>query len=343
MMKKRTWTLLTVWAILALLLTACGSAAANSADNTGMADAAAVAAYDEAAEMDDGEWAAAQEAAAETEAAEAPDDQTESGAGLLQGENGGELADKIIYTAYAEIETTEFDQSVETVYGLLDRYGAFLENSSVTGNNLQDIANGWAYGRTAQFTIRVPKEHYSDVTAALSTVGNVTYQTSDASNITAQYTDVQAQLQSYETQEQRLLEIMAQADTVEDMITLESRLAEVRAEKDRLNAQLENWDRQVDYSTVALSLTEVQELTLEPPAEEPTYLQQLGDTFVGSVQWVGRAAKTLLKLLVAVIPVLLPISVVILVVVLLCKGASRRKVKKLEKRQNEASGEEDQH
>ena len=163
------------------------------------------------------------------------------------------------------------------------------------------------------------------MTAALDTVGNVTYLTSDAENITAQYSDVEAQVKSYDTQEQRLLEIMAQADTVEDMITLESRLSDVRMERERLEAQLQNWDRLVDYSTVSLFLTEVQELTPEPLEQEPSYLQQLGGTFMDSVHWMGQAAKLGLKLLVAVIPVLLPIGVVILIVVLSCKAASKRK------------------
>ena len=135
---------------------------------------------------------------------------------------------------------------------------------------------------------------------------------------------------------------MAQADTVEDMITLESRLSDVRMEKERLETQLQNWDRQVDYSTVYISLTEVQELTPEPPEEEPTYLEQLGQTFMDSVRWMGRAAKGCGKLLVAVIPVLLPIAVVILIVVLICKGAAKRKLKKQEEHLREQKKKDDE-
>ena len=149
-------------------------------------------------------------------------------------------------------------------------------------------------------------------------------------------------MKSYDTQEQRLLEIMAQADTVEDMITLESRLSDVRMAKERLETQLQNWDRQVDYSTVTISLTEVEVLTPEPPAEEPTYLEQLGQTFMSSVRWMGRAAKGGVKLLVAVIPVLLPIAVIILAVVLICKGAAKRKLRKQEKAMENQKKEDNQ-
>ena len=324
-------------AALLLAFSACGASASNSAAADTAAAEPAMAmepmdngAYTEDAAVYDGEYA--EETAAEAPAAGTDTAANTDPSGMIQSEGTANLADKIIYTASADLETTDLDKSMDTLYQLVDQYGAFLESSSVTGNNLLDIAAGYTDGRMANFTLRVPKEHYSDLTAALDTVGNVTYLTSNAENITAQYSDVEAQVKSYDTQEQRLLEIMAQADTVEDMITLESRLSDVRMEKERLETQLQNWDRQVDYSTVYVSLTEVQELTPEPPEEEPTYLEQLGQTFMDSVHWMGRAAKGGVRLLVAVIPVLLPIAVVILVVVLICKSAAKRKLKKQEER-----------
>ncbi len=325
-MKQRPF-LCAIFAAMFLVMSACGASSANSAMD--MADAAAA----EPAEAPAMEEVATEDAYTEEAGVveNAAAGGTTESTGLIQGAETGSLADKIIYTAYANLETTDLDQSIDTLNGLVEQYGAFLESSSVTGNNLLDIAAGYTYGRCADFTLRVPKEHYSDFTAALDAVGNVVTLSSDAENITAQYSDVEIQVKSYDTQEQRLLEIMAQADTVEDMIALESRLSEVRMEKDRLETQLQNWDRQVDYSTVTISLTEVQELTPEPPAEEPTYLEQLGQTFMNSVHWMGRAAKGGVKLLVAVIPVLLPIAVIILAVVLICKGAAKRKLRKQER------------
>ena len=319
-MKQRPF-LYAIVAAMFLVMSACGASSANSTMD--MADAAAAEpaeapAMEEVATDEDYTEEAA-EGAVENAAAGGTTEST----GLIQGAETGSLADKIIYTAYANLETTDLDQSIDTLNGLVEQYGAFLESSSVTGNNLLDIAAGYRYGRCADFTLRVPKEHYS--------VGNVVTLSSNAENITAQYSDVETQVKSYDTQEQRLLEIMAQADTVEDMIALESRLSDVRMEKDRLETQLQNWDRQVEYSTVTISLTEVEVLTPEPPAEEPTYLEQLGQTFMDSVHWMGRAAKGGVKLLVAVIPVLLPVAVIILVVVLICKAASRRKLRKREK------------
>lgn len=322
------------------LLTGCGASAGGD-----KAEAAADMLYG----ADNGMAAEPQEAPAgaiEETAAEAP---AEGGAeaasnaygGVIAGEVKGSLSEKIIYSAYAEVETTEFEESVEAVYDLLDQYGGFLENSSVTGSNLSDTINGIQSNRSATFTLRVPKENYSAVTAALDTVGNVTYLTNDAENITAMYTDTESRRKAYETEEERLLEIMSKAETVEDLIDLESRLSQIRYEKENLTAQLKNWDNQVDYSSVSVTLNEVQVLTPEPPAEEPTYGQELKEGFIGSVKFMGRACKALLKLFVEAIPVLLPIGVIVLAVILICVRSKKRKEKKreLDRREEEKKPE----
>lgn len=293
------------------LLAACGATAQSETADT----AANAGTYQEVATEDTmTEVPEAAPAEGETASTEA-----QSTSGITEGTaTEGDLSERIIYSAYAEIETTDFDASLEVVYDLLDQYDAFVENSSVNGSNLYDTYSGTVSHRSASFTLRVPKESYSAMTSGLDAVGNVTYLSSNAENITAQYTDTESQLSAYELQEERLLDILSQAENVEDMIELESRLSEIRYQKEALTSQLKNWDNQVAYSSVTLSLQEVQVLTPEPQ-EEKTYWQQVGDGFLATVNWMGRAGKALFRVFVAALPILLPIAAVIVITVLLCR------------------------
>lgn len=328
-MKRKRLFCLALTLILALGLTACG-AASNGTGGPGYGDTGAAAAQEPLMAADYAYDTAAYETAPEEAAQE--NAAGSDAAGFVSSDTSDDLASKIIYSAYGELETLDFDASVQKVNELVNKYGAFMENSSVTGNDLQSQSYGWYSGRTASFTIRVPKEHYSDLTGALAEVGNVTYLTSDAENVTAQYTDTQAQLDSLNVQEQRLLSLMEQAETVDDMIKLESRLGEIRTETEQLQAQLTNWDRQVGYSTVTLQLNEVQELTPEPEEPDPSYLQQLKTAFLGSVEFLGQAARGLGKVFAAAIPILLPLALIVVVIVLLCRRASKRREKKAAER-----------
>lgn len=289
-----------------LLLTACG---AKEAANEAYAIT--------------GDTAMPEEAPAEVEAiaeapAAAPVPMPQDSAGITTVTVSSNLAERIIYSAYAEIETMEFDASVDMVYTLMEQYDAFLENSSVNGSNLSDSYAGTVSCRSASFTLRVPRNYYSAMTSALDSVGNVTHLSSNAENITARYADTESQLKSYTLQEERLLDILAQADTVEDMIALEGRLSEIRYQKEALTSQLRNWDNQVSYSSVTLNLREVQVLTPEPQ-EELTYWQQVGEGFLSTIRWIGRAAKTLFRVFVAALPILLPVTAVLVILIVLCR------------------------
>lgn len=249
--------------------------------------------------------------------------------GVVAGEISVDLSAKIIYTASADIETTEFEKSIETVHALLETYQGFIESSSVTGSNLQDSYYGYTSLRSAWYTLRFPRENYAAVTGALNSIGNVTYLTNDATNITTQYTDTESRLAAYETEEERLLEILAQAETVEDMISVESRLSEIRYEKEYLTSQLTNWDNQVSYSTISLNIQEVEILT-PTPVEELTYWQEVLQALKGTISFMYSAARGLLKFFIAALPLLLPIALVVVIIVVIHRRSKKKSAQKKE-------------
>ena len=129
------------------------------------------------------------------------------------GESSGDInPDKIIYSADATLETTDFDTTVEKLGALIEQYGGFIESSSVRGVN---IYNRNGYGRrSADYAIRIPSENFSTLMNELPGIGNVPYTHTYTDNITAQYYDAQARLTAYEAQEQSLLAMLEKAETV---------------------------------------------------------------------------------------------------------------------------------
>lgn len=216
--------------------------------------------------------------------------------------------DKIIYSANATVETTEFDQTITALDGLLKQYGGFVQSSSVNGSNYYNRSRGYESLRSAYYTIRIPGSSFSELMGRLSTLGNVPYSNTYTDNITSQYYDTDARLTAYKTQETRLLEMMEIAETVEDVITIEDRLTELRYQIERLQSQLNNWDRQVNYSTLELSIEEVREYTPEV-FEKVSFGRQmwlsLRDGFKDFVEFM----KDLLLVLLASLPVLIFLGV----------------------------------
>ncbi|MBP5167907.1 MAG: DUF4349 domain-containing protein [Oscillospiraceae bacterium] len=241
--------------------------------------------------------------------------------GGFEDRNPEKSYDKIIYTANSEIQTLDFEASVERVRHLVEQFGGYIQSSSVTGT---DVTRKYKTFRKASFTLRIPSDRFSGLQESLSDVGNVTYFNLDQDNISDQYYDVESRLTTYRTEESRLLSMLEKCETVEDMIAIESRLSDVRYSIESLTSTLRRYDQLVAYSTVYLNIVEVEKYVEEVPIVRG-YWEQIGEGFVNSLKGVGNFFKNLFKFLLISFPYLVLIAVILLLLVLIFRPVLRRR------------------
>ena len=257
-----------------------------------------------------------------------------NGSGAVKGAGSTapeENPDKIIYSADATVETTGFDETLAKISELVEQCGGWIESSSISGANYYNISRGNTGSRNANYTLRIPSEAFDDLMGGLSALGNVPYSHIYTENVTAQYYDTEARLDSYKTQEQSLLKLMEKAESVEDIIMIESKLAEVRYSIESLQSTLNNWDRRVSYSTVYLSVEEVAEYTPETVIK-PSFSQKFVKAVKDGFSAAGAAVSSFVLWLVEALPTLIIAAAVIFGAFLLIRSSVRkRKAKKTEK------------
>lgn len=325
-MKKRIAVIITALLIVSLL---CSCAAQNksAADTVGYVRA------DDAYEMTE---AYSMPAAAPPESSDYIEEEGQT-EGMLQAlTKNTSLNEKIIYFAHASIETVEFDEAIERIYALINEFEGFVQDSYISGSDYRDVYYGNQTYRNASFTIRVPKENYAGMTAALDTVGNVTGTNVSAQNITAQFTDAQARLDTYEAEEQRLIEMMEKAESVEDLISIEARLSEVRYQIEAVTATLRNWQNEVDYSTVSIELREVKELS-ETKELPKSFKQEITEGFKATLNRIGRFFRNFAAWVIINLPTIVIIAAVIAAFVLVVfKGRGKRVARRRARREERA-------
>lgn len=324
---KKTLALILTFLML-LSLCACGAASKGSdtaAATESISEAPAAAADDGLGGL--ASYSGSYAAAAEYEEAE------EAGAGGGTGAEAGEInPEKIIYSGEAQIETLNFDESIAGLMEMLEQYGGWIESSSLSGANYYSISRGNSGNRSAYYTLRIPSDKFETMMTSLSQLGNVPYTYTYSENVTAQYYDTQARLTAYETQEARLLEMMEKAETVSDVITIEEKLTELRYQIESLQSSLTNWDRQVNYSSLYVTVDEVGEYTPQP---QQSYLQELWQALTGAFKDLGRFFKNFLVFLVSAIP-----TIIVLVVLFFIFRPIYRKVKARRKARKEGRTED---
>ncbi len=240
-----------------------------------------------------------------------------------------DFAAKIIYSASLQIQTTEFDASLAALEQSVKDFGGFVENSDTSGNiRYQDDGTARVVDRYAYYTVRVPADRFEEFLQQSGTLGNITDSSRNAQNVTSQYTDYEARRSSLRTQEDRLLSMLEKAEDVETLIALEQRLADVRYELESIERNLRNLDMKISYSSVDITLCEVEKYTPTVPVKR-TFGEKLSsalkngwDSFADNVQYfVIDVAYSLPGLILFIIIVM----VVVIVVVKACRSRKQKR------------------
>lgn len=272
-MKKKgfVWGLVLVLAV--GLLSGCGSkSAASMTEETAVAEAPA-----ESYSMD-----------------AAADYGTGNGSMMPAAEGSGETSSAVqgskrIYTATLQLETTGFDEAVSSLTELVDGSGGWVSSSSVSNQS--------SSYRYADLTVRVPVEKYRDFLTQAGELCHLLYTQEYVDDVTEAYYDTAGRLETQQIKLERLQNLLAQAEKMEDIITIESAISETEQMIDSLSGTLQHYDSQVDYATVNISLQEVGKLS---NVEEPTATLggRLAAAFTSGCRSFLTAAEDLLVALV---------------------------------------------
>jgi len=178
---------------------------------------------------------------------------------------------KLIYTAYLELESTAFDETAEALAALTRTCGGYFSSSNVRNYN-----SGY---RSANYTIRVPAAQYEDFLAQAGELCHVLQRNSTAEDVSEQYYDIAGRLKTQQTKLARLQELLKQAKNMEDLITIETAISDTETQIEYLSGTLQHYDALVDYATVNIQLREVYRLS---NTEEP--VKGFGSRFITALK-----------------------------------------------------------
>lgn len=202
---------------------------------------------------------------------------------------------KLIRTVDIDAETADLDRILSDLDTKLSEVGGYVQNKSV-----RNSSHG---NRSATLTLRIPADRLDEFVDHVEGATNILSSGEKAEDVTLKYSATESRIKALETQEARLLELLAKAETLDDLLTLEAKLAKVREELETVKSQLNVYDSLIDYGTVNLTITEVIEYTVtEEP--DPTAWERIRDGFVGSVKGVWHILSEVFIVLIIALPYL---------------------------------------
>jgi len=313
-MRKLTCVILAL--VLMLSLTACGgsSTAVNQSFKADYAVEEAAPAAEAPMMMANG---AAMDAGASMETTAA------SGAEQTLPENR-----KWIITADMSLETDDLEALQQALNERITALGGYVEDQSVYNGSTR--AN-YRY-RNANITVRIPSDRVTAFTQEVGGMANVVSNNLRREDVTLQYVDTEGRVTALQTEEARLLELLAGAETMSDLLEIEARLSDVRYELESYTSRLRTLDNQINYATVYLFIEEVQEYT---PVEEPTFFERITGGFGDSLEGLWQSLQDLAVFLVVSFPYILVYGGAAAVILVLVKKLRKNKKNRKQKKQPE--------
>lgn len=263
------------------------------------------------------------------DAGESPEEAVSDG---TEGAEAAVYADnrKLIKTVDMSVETKEFDTLMETLEARVQELGGYIENLDTYNGS---VYSGYRSSRNASMTLRIPQDRLEEFLKTISDICNVIRRSDSVEDVTLTYVDLESHRDALKTEQSRLLELLEQAESMEDILVIEERLTNIRYQLESMESSLRTIDNQVNFSTIYLSVSEVKELT---PVEEKTTGQRIAEGFVESLKDVGNGAVEVFVWVVVNLPHLVVWAAVIALIVFLFRKCRRKKKAQKEAAKNEA-------
>lgn len=152
---------------------------------------------------------------------------------------------KVIKTAQLRFRTYDMDKTRASVNKAIRETGGYISSENENNND---------YSREQYLDIRVPSARLDTFIQLISaTAKDWEVKSISAADVTEEFIDVTARLNTKKELETRYLDLLRRAGSVSDILQVEAQLASVRGEIESMEGRLKYLNSQVDYSTVNLS------------------------------------------------------------------------------------------
>lgn len=237
---------------------------------------------------------------------------------------------KLIRRAELNIQTEQFDQSLEALNQLVNNCGGYFESANLYGGGRRD-----AYAtRSGEYVVRIPAQQYNLFLSSTGDLGYVNSKTESSEDVGTQYYDTETRLKTQRTKQERLLALLERAETMEDIIALEGALSDVELQIELYSSDLNRYDALISYATIQVYLNEVGQIT-QDVGETSSLGERMAAGVQSSFQGLVQGGQDLL------IWMSYHLFAVLILAVLACAGVIAGR-KKLEKRRLRRQGAGDQ-
>jgi hypothetical protein len=217
----------------------------------------------------------------------------------------------IVYNGSITVRVDDVNKAANELVGLAAGTGGFV------GGDQRSLDAGKS---TATLTLRIPADKFSKTLDGISHVGNGKEQSRQVStqDVTANVVDLAARIQAQQASVDRVRALLAKAQTIAEITSVESELSRREADLESLKGQQRSLDDLTALSTIAATL-------LGPDAAAPAKPKPAAGGFIGGLKNGWHAFAATIGVVLTVLGAVLPFALVLGVPLALAYRWQRRR------------------
>ena len=155
----------------------------------------------------------------------------------------------VIRTAQLAVEVGDMEQALAQARSIASRGGGFVSASNTHVEKVNDQDR-----MVADLTLQVRSDAADGALSDLRALGRVTSETSGSQDVTDEYVDLNSNLRNLQASESAILKLMDRATQIQDVLSLQRELTNVRGQIERIQGRKTYLERRTDMATITLSL-----------------------------------------------------------------------------------------
>jgi hypothetical protein len=197
-----------------------------------------------------------------------------------------ETGRKLVTTASMEIRLDDLEAGAAKLDALAQKYGAYASSVRV-------------YDIVRRYSLKVPASRLKPFLDEAATLGKILDYSETTEDVTLRYVDLESRLRTRRELLKTYQSYLGKAKNIEEILSVESRIADLQAEIDEAGSRFRALNNVIDYSTVDIEL-------LGPVASStrgrPTVGERVKELFAGVSGYMSTLAVILLGLVVYGVP-----------------------------------------
>lgn len=194
-----------------------------------------------------------------------------------------------------QIKSGEFSAKQDQVISIATRYEGYIASSNAVAMD--------GKLKRGDITLRIPAKSFEQALVDLKKLGSVQKCNVETEEVSQEYTDLQSRLRNYQAQQDRLIDLMSEAN-VDQSIVIQDKLAQIQEQIEIIKGRMQYLENRTAYGTIVATL-------YEPEAVTPTGGWGIIDAFIEA----ARGFVGMINFLIIALGYLIPLGLFVWLVV----------------------------